>query len=657
MRPKYRNAAPLMLLAAILGSCSDPSGPAAPAEVQAVSNTSQEAVAGSEVADSLVVRVSDVNGDPAAGVEVSWVVTTGDGSVSPISTTTDSGGRARTSWTLGATAGPNEVRSEVQGLAPVVFTALGVAGPVSSLEVVSGDSQEAAAGEAVPDSLVVLVVDSNDNPVQDVVVDWEVTAGGGSVNPPSAPTNSEGYVGTSWTLGMTPGANEAQATVPDLIPAVFTAEGVVGPASSIEVVSGDGQEAAPGEAVPDSLVVLVTDASGNPVQDVVVDWEVTAGGGSVSPTSTVTNVTGDTEASWTLGVAAGPNEARATVQGLPPAVFNAVSTPVFQARHLVSSRSHRCAIALDDMTYCWGSDSHGQLGTGEFLGPNEQRVPLPVAGGHEFVSLHSDTYANRTCGLLADGTAYCWGEGEFGGLGDGESANRPYPVAVAGRLKFTSLALGSVWTCGATTEGEIYCWGWNQLIAGETPQRLDVDPGGFVEMTAGQNNACARRTDGTAVCWWVNEEGQLGDGTWVNSDAPVEVAGSQRFVAIEMGGEHVCGISADGGVYCWGMNWWGQVGDGTELSRNVPTEVVDLTSAVDIGLLHPYTWAVTEGGGFWHWGNGYGERLSRSSVPAEVVLSAGEGVAVVAPPCLITEARTVYCLSAGAFDPVPFPDS
>jgi aqualysin 1 len=98
--------------------------------------------------------------------------------------------------------------------------------PVASSVVAnSPQSQEAEAGAAVtPPS--VIVRDQFGNPMSGVTVHFAVTAGGGSISPASATTNSNGVASaTSWTLGADPGSNTATATVSGLPAVTFNATG------------------------------------------------------------------------------------------------------------------------------------------------------------------------------------------------------------------------------------------------------------------------------------------------------------------------------------------------------------------------------------------------------------------------------------------------
>jgi len=98
--------------------------------------------------------------------------------------------------------------------------------------------------------------------------------------------------------------------------------------AKVEKIAGDGQEAPAGTAVAPTPSVKVTDATGSPVSNVAVTFQVSGGGGSVTPASATTNATGvATVATWTLGSTPGPNQLTATVAGSDingnPALFAA----------------------------------------------------------------------------------------------------------------------------------------------------------------------------------------------------------------------------------------------------------------------------------------------------------------------------------------------
>ena len=86
---------------------------------------------------------------------------------------------------------------------------------------------------------------------------------------------------------------------------------------------------------------------------------------------------------------------------------------------------------------------------------------------------------------------------------------------------------------------------------------------GLVSVDTGSGFTCAVRDVGTVSCWGRNDSGQLGDGTTVNSENPVDVAGVTDAVAVSSGGRHACAVLGDATLRCWGDNDYGQLGLGS----------------------------------------------------------------------------------------------
>lgn len=291
----------------------------------------QTGAAGSALPIPLQVKVVDRLGGPVSGRAVTFAVAQGGGSLAPSTAMTGSDGVASAVWTVGTTAlAPNEVRATVAGLsAPAIFTATVVAGAAAQLAIAAGNGQTAPVGAAVAVAPSVRVADTHGNPVTGVTVTFAVTGGGGSVTGATATSNASGIAAAgAWTLGPTPGPNALTAVATGLPNASFTATATAGPPAAVALASLNNQSAEVGSAVAAPPAVRVTDARNNPVAGVPVAFAVTEGGGAITGSPATTNADGvATAGNWTLGTASGTvNRASATVEGLPPVFFAAMST-------------------------------------------------------------------------------------------------------------------------------------------------------------------------------------------------------------------------------------------------------------------------------------------------------------------------------------------
>jgi hypothetical protein len=88
--------------------------------ISKVSGDNQSGAGGTTLPNPLVVSVLDVNGSPQANVPITFVVTSGTGSVSPANTVTDVGGQATASLTLGS-SGSTFVTATANGVGSVTF--------------------------------------------------------------------------------------------------------------------------------------------------------------------------------------------------------------------------------------------------------------------------------------------------------------------------------------------------------------------------------------------------------------------------------------------------------------------------------------------------------------------------------------------------------
>jgi len=282
----------------------------------------------------------------------------------------------------------------------------------------------------------------------------------------------------------------------------------------------------------------------------------------------------------------------------------------------------------------------------------------------------------HTCVLLTDGIIKCWGNNQYGQLGNGVSKsvqNEPvYVVELGGNA--VSITAGEYHTCALLSDGRVQCWGLNgagQLGNGINQEYLGrnkpVDVAGLptaaTQILAGANHTCARLMDGSLWCWGNDEYGQLGDGTIVKSASikgkpmPVKVAGLENASLLSAGSRHTCAL-ADKQVYCWGDNTNGQLGTGTFESSPVPQPVTGLYDGVyALASGEKYTCALSPDQsetvkGIQCWGdNQFGQLantgvLKNSSVPVDVMGFTGEKVSITAGyeyTCVLTKDDRTFC--------------
>jgi adhesin/invasin len=296
--------------------------------IAAVSGDDQTAPVNSALVDPLVVKVSDGNGNPVSGISVQWTAV-GGGSVSPETVVTGADGLAATSRVLGPTAGQQSAQASAPGLAgsPVTFVQTAVPSVPTTLTKVSGDGQTAPAGFEVAEDLVVKLTDADGNGVGNRAVAWVVNTGGGTVNPQNTTTDPSGFATTRWTLGSAAGTNTMSAVFSGIPPVQFTATASNDVPAKLVLVSGDNQSAVGGATLANPLVVKVTDANDNPVENVSVAWTA-VGGGSVSSPTSATNPQGLAQVNRTLGTVLGPYTTTADVPGLTgsPVTFTSTAT-------------------------------------------------------------------------------------------------------------------------------------------------------------------------------------------------------------------------------------------------------------------------------------------------------------------------------------------
>jgi cysteine-rich repeat protein len=366
-----------------------------------------------------------------------------------------------------------------------------------------------------------------------------------------------------------------------------------------------------------------------------------------------------------------------------------VGGPVEQ---LAAGAYHTCALLKTGAVRCWGAVESGRLGYGneENIGDDEEPATAgDVDVGGPVVQLAAGSY--HTCALLGTGAVRCWGRGDDGQLGYGNEENigDDEEPATAGDVDVGGLvvqvAAGEAHTCALLDTGAVRCWGdgeYGQLGYGNTStvgddeapaMAGDVDVGDrVVQVAAGDWYTCAVLQTGAVRCWGTGWSGELGYGNRSSigdNETPAmagDVSVSGRAVQLATGGDHTCALLLPGAVRCWGNNERGQLGYGNEErigddeepwragDVNVGGRVVQLAAGAD------HTCALLDTGAVRCWGSGEHGQLGHGNTgdigddeePAAAgdVNVGGRVIQLIAGgyhTCALLETRAVRCWGAG----------
>jgi len=228
---------------------------------------SPTAVNGVPFAQQPVVQVQDGAGNPipTAGFVIAASRQDGQPELGPspiVNATTDGTGTATFSGLhITGVLGNRTLSFSRPGLTAIESNQINITlGPPASITIEDGNGQSAPVETPVTTDPSVSVTDVGGNPVPGVNVDFDVTVGGGSVNPGTVATGPDGIATVdSWTLGPTAGTNTLEASVPSapgLGIETFTATGI---AVNSPPTAEDDSEAA--YTVDEDVTLVITPAN------------------------------------------------------------------------------------------------------------------------------------------------------------------------------------------------------------------------------------------------------------------------------------------------------------------------------------------------------------------------------------------------------------
>ncbi len=340
--------------------------------------------------------------------------------------------------------------------------------------------------------------------------------------------------------------------------------------------------------------------------------------------------------------------------------------------------NYTCVVMDNNEMKCWGRGTNGFLGNG-----NDENTHSPM-GVNQVDStsccitdvVETSPDGHHTPALTSNGTVYLWGEDAWGQIGHGHiscfgSCWNPHgPSVMAGSRTFVTVVTGIHHTCAITEpDMAVWCWGNNELgqlgtgdnNARNAPTQIELPTGRHaVSINAAYDSTCVLLDNGSGMCWGQNVNGNLGDGTYNDRNAPTHISvlpTNRSIVALDLGPYHTCAILDDGMVHCWGTNDRGTFGDGSTNNSTYPRAAQLPTGrtaiSIDAGLGHTCAILDDSSAACWGW-NEYGQlgdgTTNNSTTPVIVSMPSGLGVAEISAgsrhSCAVATNASVYCWGA-----------
>jgi alpha-tubulin suppressor-like RCC1 family protein len=241
--------------------------------------------------------------------------------------------------------------------------------------------------------------------------------------------------------------------------------------------------------------------------------------------------------------------------------------------------AHSLGVRANGSAWAWGLNDNGRLGDDSIT---TRSSPVSVAGGFsDWVQMSAG--ADHSLAIRANGSAWAWGNNQYGQLGDDSTTARSSPVSVVGDyVDWFQMSAGNSHSLAVRANGSAWAWGSNANgRLGDDTVTVRSSPvsvvGGFtdwVQVSAGTAHSIGLRANGTAWAWGSNDSGKLGDNSTTSSSSPVSVAGGfSDWIQVSGGTYHSLGVRANGSAWAWGLNTSGQLGDNSIIFKSSPVSV------------------------------------------------------------------------------------
>jgi alpha-tubulin suppressor-like RCC1 family protein len=243
---------------------------------------------------------------------------------------------------------------------------------------------------------------------------------------------------------------------------------------------------------------------------------------------------------------------------------------------VIAGRMHSCGVKSDGTVWCWGSNANGQFGSDTLL--MSSPIPVQIPGVENIVSIkRGGDYT--ICGVNSSGQVYCWGENLYPVTRFFDSSEFPLitatkTTAIDMRGHLLSETLDRIYPQHTFRD---MCVNYQS----ETTTYLDTNGSAWVEtgsclrkiitdskvsrLACGVNEICLVTITGELLCGF-------------SEVSPVSF-GENLLLTPSVGGDFKCALNDVFEVWCWGQNFYGELGNGSRIDSQNPVEVISQDDA------------------------------------------------------------------------------
>ena len=602
-----RVASVAALLLAVITCTNEPTNPAASAAKVAFTVQPGAVTAGAAISPAIQVAVQDAQGRTVttSTVSVTLALASGTGTAGAhlrgTATVRSSGGVATFSGLSVDSAGTGyTLTATATGLTSDTSDAFSVTAGTASKLVFTVQPSDVPVEVAISPAIKVSVQDTLGNLVTDATTSVTLAIGtnpaGGTLSGTATVVPVSGVAtfsdlsidraGTGYRLTATSGLTSATS-------AAFNVTAVAGAAAKLAFVVQPSNATA-GAAITPAVHVAIEDASGNTVTSAATSVTVAIASGTgktgahLRGTATVSAVSGIASfPALSVDSAATNYQLTATASALTTATSGAFAVspgPTAKLAWVVQPDSLTVVLignAITPAPVVAVEDSLGNVVA-------SATVNIKLRGGGsvlQCLTIGGDTAAATVNGLatfpnVAPLTMSC---------GASLIASAPgLPLAQSDGFQvmtFTSVSVGGTTACGVARgygafTTNVYCWGANgygQLGDGANLSRDSLPApvsqtveGNLIDVSVGLDFACGTASPGDVYCWGYNADGELGDGSFSNSNVPEPVSNPHPTA----GGGNLLGSASAGGYQACSLGYcWGVVGFGVSVAAPVAFSV------------------------------------------------------------------------------------